>query len=376
MYPQGTAYLYPPAMAFLTVPFAVLPHWAMRGGWFVVSVVCLLLMARWSWRLAGGSSLEGDQSADIREHLILWLGAACGFRYLMNCLDHQQTDLLVGALVLGGCLALTRTRFWLAATSLGVAAAIKCTPLLWCPYLVWRGRWRPAVWLLCVAVGVNLLPDLIHPPREQGVWLVRWVSRFIAPMGSQHYYPGEWGSAIIFNQSLSGAGNRLLTTSWEQTPDGPEVVTRPNSPSAVVLKEVVYIAEFLLLLGVLLALGRRRLDTVATDELSQPAAEVLEFSIVLLLMLLLSPMSSKAHFGIMLPPSFCLARLAVRQGHWLLWVLLLAAILASLSSFEVIWGKTIGFYALWSGTLTWSVFLLLLGCAGWLWRMRRAGASL
>jgi hypothetical protein len=331
-----------------------------------------LLVARWSWRLAGGCTLEGDRPADRRERLILWLGVACGFRYLFNCLDHQQTDLLVGALVIGGCLALTRARFWLAATTLGVAAAIKCTPLLWCPYLAWRGRWLSAVWLLCVAVGVNLLPDLVHTPGEQGVWLTRWVAHFIAPLSKRDFYPGQWCSALIFNQSLSGTGNRLLLTTWEQTADGLEVITRAHHPGPLVFKGVLYGAEALLLLGVVLALGRRRLQAAEMNRSSEPAPEVLEFSVVLLLMLLLSPMSGKAHFGIMLLPSFCLARLAVRQGHWLLWTLLLVAITASLSSLEGVLGKTFGFYSLWSGSLTWSVLLLLIGCAGWLWRATSA----
>ena len=41
-----------------------------------------------------------------------------------------------------------------------------------------------------------------------------------------------------------------------------------------------------------------------------------EYSVVLLLMLLFSPMSSKPHFCIMLLPAFCIERSAVREGQY------------------------------------------------------------
>src|SRR5438874_1333 len=83
---------------------------------------------------------------------VVCLGLACALPYVLSVMDHQQTDLLIAALLIGGCLALQRARALSAATLFGLAAGMKCTPLLWAPYLAWRGRWKAAAWLVAVAV--------------------------------------------------------------------------------------------------------------------------------------------------------------------------------------------------------------------------------
>jgi hypothetical protein len=103
--------------------------------------------------------------------------------------------------------------------------------------------------------------------------------------------------------------------------------------------------------------------------------QALEGGILLLLMLLLSPMSSKAHFGVLVLPGFCLARAAVRsRSPWLWGTLLGAAILASTGSKGVL-GNRLYTLSLWAGTTTWGTLFLLAGCCQVLRqeRARRAG---
>ena len=160
-------FIYPPVAALLAALFAFLSAGLSRALWYLINAVCLVLLFRWAWRLSGGGRLEGDPAPRRGEHLIFLAGLACSLSYAVNCLAHQQNDVVIAALVLGGCVALSRSRRWLAATVFGLAAAIKCTPLLWSPYLLWRGRWKEAGWLVCVAVGVNLLPNLFST-RSRG----------------------------------------------------------------------------------------------------------------------------------------------------------------------------------------------------------------
>jgi hypothetical protein len=61
--------------------------------------------------------------------------------------------------------------------------------------------------------------------------------------------------------------------------------------------------------------------------------------VILLLMLLISAMSSKAHFATMILPGFCLARLAVRTKNVGFWMLLLLSILAGFSFKQVFVGR-------------------------------------
>jgi hypothetical protein len=146
LYQPQNGFAYPAFMAWAALPFTFVPTPVERGAWLAVNLVCLAALVRWAWRLAGGGRLQGAAPAARGEHLAAVLGFLCGAPYLCNCMNHQQTDIVIGALLLGGCLLLNRDRPMTAAVCFGLAAAMKCTALLWAPYLVWRRRrfaWRP-----------------------------------------------------------------------------------------------------------------------------------------------------------------------------------------------------------------------------------------
>ncbi|MGH7225976.1 MAG: glycosyltransferase family 87 protein, partial [Gemmataceae bacterium] len=127
LYRFGDNYLYPPFMACTALPFLALPQPLTRLVWFLINVCCLLVLLRWSWRLAGGGRLQGYPPAPPRERLAALLGCLCGLFYVQNCLAHQQTDLVIAVLLLGGIVLWRRGRPLSAATSFGLAAASKCT---------------------------------------------------------------------------------------------------------------------------------------------------------------------------------------------------------------------------------------------------------
>ena len=139
-----------------------------RLAWYGVNALAVVVMLTSAWRLAGGGRLQGEPSVPRREHAILALGLLASVYYALDALSNQQTDLVVGGLVLGGCLLLANKRELWAAVPIGVAAGIKCTPLLWAPYLMWCGRWCAAGVVVAVALAVNLVPDLTHPPPGGG----------------------------------------------------------------------------------------------------------------------------------------------------------------------------------------------------------------
>src|SRR5262249_4896130 len=86
-----------------------------------------------------------------------------------------------------------------------------------------------------------------------------------------------------------------------------------------------------------------------------------ESGMLFLLMLLLSPMSSKAHFGTLILPGFCLARAAWASQRKVLWGLVgAAALLAVLSNKDPL-GEHLYTLSLWYGVVTWETILLLVG---------------
>jgi hypothetical protein len=367
---------YPPFMALLAIPFTVLPPTLSRTVCFAINIVCIVCMWRLAWRMTGGGHLEGRMVSGVshdsgtgaftrparNEHLICFLGLACSARYGLNGIAHQQTDIVIGVLLLLGCWCLTRDRSLSAASCLGLAAAMKCTALLWCPYLLWKRQWKAACWLVVIAVGVNLFPNLVRTPEQGGLWLGEWLTRYVRPLAAGDHYPGDWGSWIIYNQSLSGAGNRWLTTQWSWQGSNFEVTRSPEAPSPRTVKVIVYGIELAVLACVAGVLIRRRSSSKEQRKTRECPTAILEHCLVLLLMVLLSPMSSKPHFSTLILPGFTLARLAVYHGDVALRCLLGLAVLLSALSLPL-WGGRFAFIALWFGSDTWNALLLLLGSA-------------
>jgi hypothetical protein len=359
IYRMGENYLYPPFMAFAALPFLSLPAPLLRLLWFGINVVCLFALLRWSWRVAGGGQLEGDHKSTRSERLAAVLGCLCGISYLENCLAHQQTDIVIAAMLAGGCLLLRRGRPLSAATAFGVAAACKCTALLWAPYLLWRGRTFAGLWLVVIAFAMNLMPDLIRPAPEGCCWLDEYASGFLKPLTASDHYIGTWGSDAVYNQSLTGLGQRWCTTNWKW--ERTDCTVGPRSPllRPQTLRVWVYGVELSLLAAALWICGQpfRNLGADAGDE-----QFALECGMVLLFMVLLSPMSSKAHFGTLILPGFYLARTAIRSRARLLMAILAAAVVLGLLCNKDPLGEKLYTLSLWYGVVTWQALILLAGC--------------
>jgi len=344
---------YPPFMALLALPFALLPAHVERGIWFLINVAAICFMGVMAWTISGGPRLIGRRW-DGKEYLILLLGVLCAIRFIQDGLDHQQTDLVIAALLLGGCAAILRERFFIAATVIGVAAAMKCTPLLFFGYFVWRRKWAAAGWLIVVAVVCNLMPDLVSRPPGGGWWVGDWFHNLIRPMGAAGYRPGDWYTSVIFNQSLSGAMYRFCETSWSVVRgDNLVAMDRAGALGAGILKMITYAIEGIVLGGALWAFIKKGGATARVG---------LECSVVLLLMLLISPVSSKPLFCTVLLPGLILARLAVEKKNRMLWGIVVGAILMGNVMVPGFVGKVGGDLGLWLGMITWATMLLLVGC--------------
>src|SRR5258708_34907956 len=157
-------FVYPPINVWLMLPFVGMPRIPARLLWFALNGTALLILIRGAWKVSGGGALEGAQPASRREHMIFGLGLLCGIYYAFDALTNQQTDLLVAALVIAGCQALGRRNDWKAGLLIGVAAGVKCTPLLWAGYLARRKPWAGPFLFPLVSPGLNLLPPLTNPP--------------------------------------------------------------------------------------------------------------------------------------------------------------------------------------------------------------------
>ena len=395
---EPVAYAYPPAMAFLTVP---LSNGSPRLGalaWLAINAAALAVLMTGCQRLCGGP--RPFEPLDGRWLLVFITAMLLNLRYTIAPLQHQQFDLVIAALVVGGCWALAAGRKAAAGISIGTAAAMKCTPLLFLPWLLWRREWKAAALLLTLAVGLNVLPDAVFPQTNGRRYGQDWIDSFAAAPARQG--PGQWFTEPSQNQSLAGTMAR-----WFGRPSnaGPSEIDAPGAAddraaidndrsaerdgeNARLLRIIVYGTSFLLLLTTVLVCGRplkplgqtpagpptsdaagQRLDAGshanADRHRPRPTLQLaIESSAVCCLMLLLSPMTGKAHFVVMLLPCFLLARLAVLEGDRRLWFVLALMAVAGPLTTKGILGRDLGGVVLDWGLPT---LYLVLGLVGsWL----------
>ena len=415
IYRDFIGFTYPPFPAWVSIPFVYLPLRLARGLWFILCAGSLVYLMKSSWRLAGGPRIEpgpGAPPVSGREIVASLIGQVIALQFALNALTHLQADLPIAAMLMAGCAAIGAGRYMCAATWIGIAAAFKATPLLFAPYLLWRKQWRAAGWLVFVTIAANLLPNTVHSPPGGGLWLTRWYTQYLKPMGSAKYRPGDWKNQRDNNQAVAGAINRWMATTWAANNGEFDLIDRPEQeqPNPLLMKAAFGACCIALLLPVAWAqwARRRRMKTPALQaRLSPPpvlrgrvregaattsvpppesplpypppeyrgrekdagaparlpSAVMLECGIVFLLMLLFSPNSSRAHFCIMYLPAFCVARLAVRPGagRLLIALLALAAIASTLSIHVRLPGSQVPEQLmLWVGVVMLSAFFLLL----------------
>jgi hypothetical protein len=399
---EMSAYAYPPAMALLTMPLAQLPvHWSLAT-WYGVNVVAMVSAVICAWRLVGGPSLmvlRGSWSH------VFWLALFLASRYMLAPLENQQFDLAIAACLFAGCLALWRGHETIAGLWLGAATAMKCTPLLFAPYLLWRGKVRAAALLVLVAVLLNALPDFLWPKVAGGSYLGDWVGTYLVKVGRSA--PGVWESDLILNQSLSGLINRFVQSGIPLTAAQlPSALTKLPPSTALAIRLLTYGSSIGLLAvtayrfshvgrpsqAVLNGPGRAgtspRLSVDAKSDrgaaLPQPpiiahvtaSAErsniqtAVEASAIICLMLLLSPMSSKAHYVALLLPCLVISRAFVEKRlSWKLWLppLMLFGPLTA----KGITGKAMGDLMLAWGFPTWFALMLLVA----MWRLVKSNGQ-
>src|SRR6185295_1124373 len=139
-------FTYPPAIAFVMLPLIAVPSVLINPIWYGVTfgalLGCFLLSVTLVKHAIGGAWPD-------RETAWLYLiGIALSLKFLFGAIGNQSYDALVVVLILGGLYGLTAQRPAWAGVAFGVAAALKATPLLFLPYLLFTRRFGAAAAML------------------------------------------------------------------------------------------------------------------------------------------------------------------------------------------------------------------------------------
>jgi hypothetical protein len=314
-------YRYPPFFLIALTPLWHLPYSVAAYIWYVLSVFeiigCVLIVIRIfpSFR---GSWILG---------FLVILGV---LQYFVMALHYGNAQLLVTFLLFAALYFVVQSKDLAAAALMALAITIKLTPILLVPYLVIRRRWKLLASLCVFLAAFNIAPSSHFGFRENNQLLRSWYQHVVV---SQEFH--EDNGPI--NLSIKGQLRRYLTTvDYSQRVDGD--VRYPAINPASLSREWVGLAwaaiAAALFAGALLVMAQtpRNVQDAGQVDLNRRRLSY-ELSLMICLMLLVGPLTSKIYFIALLWPIASLASIALdrqpREGRVAMRALVIVAIINS-----------------------------------------------
>jgi hypothetical protein len=289
-------------------PFIPLSPMGRNIVWYIVSIGATV-----------GSYVIAEQLArrlfpgDWSERELAWLrivGVVLSVKFALNVLEWQAYDTLVLFIILASLWALANGRELAAGGGLALAAALKATPLIFLPYLVLRGRIAAAVLFTVVLAVLSFAPDILFLVQgKSSAFLEMWFRQvagagfFNDPATAKTGFLSGWMDAHSSNQSLRGAVTRIMYP----------------TPLRDYAEKVIYLADALCLLaiGALIAKSPIAKSPVAKSPTAKSPREgdgiAIDGSLLLIAILMVSPMTSRYHYVLLLLPYMVLAAAVVRD---------------------------------------------------------------
>jgi hypothetical protein len=209
----------------------------------------------------------------------------------------------------------TRRRDSLAGISLGLAAALKCTPILFIGYFAWKRQWKITLASLLALTIFSLSPILITGPAEFSRDVRYWFANLQRGISNPDPSQGVLGQEKIENLALRPALARYLMRlpyghlGRPESSDAADQPTRPPDPLYLQFldlspTEAGQVARIIMLVGILPILWiTRKPVTDRTDP-----AILWQCAAISLAMLLYSPVTWQQHCVAAVPAVYFLCR--------------------------------------------------------------------
>lgn len=342
-------FTYPPVFGFAMIPFVFLPMWLRNVLWYAV----LIGATWWSFRLAESLvcpslSIQLDKMELTRVRIVSLLLV---FNFLLADLENQAYDVLVLLLLLIGLVGLMTNRPAWSIVGFGLAAALKVTPLLFFPYILFKKGWK--LFALCVTCYLmfSVLPDLfLTVDNGRTSYYGNWVRQ----VALQPFFPGDTGGMTRFWEGANDLNQSLRALVYRIT-------------LGLHLQQ-----HFSLILYGMYSLYVIYMLWVFSRSQKLRNHVVLDGSLLIIGMLLLSPMSSKSHFVALLLPFMVLTAHMLsdpRLRNGLVFASVLSCILNNLTSRDLV-GRPLAELAGYAGSVTLGTITLALAI-GYLVNMKQ-----
>jgi hypothetical protein len=311
-------FMYPPSCALFLAGASLLGQGGLIFLLVTINSVAWFCSAKLSARLT-----IGDQA--ITNPWLYLIPSVAVIVYIWSSYHLGQPNLVLLALMLGAFTALRGKCEALAGGLIAVAAAIKAFPVLAIIYLIYRHYWRAAASL--AAALVFLLLVLPAPFRGfEGAWrdLEKWSAGMLkyseVTVGQRPMRSYTWK-----NQSLIGVTNRLL-----RHVDA-DAASAPHQPIYVNFADLGFSVVNAIIVSVALALGLLFIAVMPRREMRTPQSDAVEFALLLLLILMVTPLSFGYFYSwLMLPFAVATRRVRIGNAAGVLWWSLLSLALLAL----------------------------------------------
>lgn len=305
-------YRYPPLFLVLLAPLWLVPYSIASYIWYLLSAV----------QIMGCVYINIRTFPELRSSWRGWILIALGTAsYFVMVLHYGNAHLLATFLLFASLYGFLQGRAAVSGLFMALAITIKLTPVLLLPYFVLKRKWKLLAAVTLFLVILNLLPAAYFGVRLNNELLVGWYRHVVA---SQEFH--EDNGPI--NLSLKGQLRRHLTSvDYSKRADGdvqyPAVNITALSREGIdlVWASITVVLFAAVLLVYLWGAGRSVAGGIGREGGEEEGRKGVrreiaahELSVMICLMLLVGPLTSKIYFIALLWPVANLASLALNRN--------------------------------------------------------------
>jgi hypothetical protein len=300
-------FMYPPPCALFLAGASLLG----QGG--LILLLVTINSAAWFCSAKLSAILVRDDRGPTNSWLYL-IPSLLVIVYIWSSYHLGQPSLVLLALMLGAFVALRAKREMVAGGLIAVAAAIKAFPILAIIYLVYRRYWSAAVSLVATLVFLLLiLPAPFRGFEREWHDLEKWSAGMLkyseVTVGQRPMRSYTWK-----NQSVIGVSNRLL-----RHVDA-DAASAPHTPVYVNFADLKFPVVNAIIVSAALGLGILFIAAMPKRRTRKPESDAIEFGLLLLLMLMVTPLSFGYFYSwLMLPFAVITQRVLAGKNSAVLW---------------------------------------------------------
>ncbi len=300
LYAHGLQFVYLPSTAMYFSPLALVPAAISFTAWFGIAILCLWLTLQMWHRMLSSRHATMTQHGLVIGLVTVLLAS----HFLVRDLDDGGPHTILLAILTAGIYSAFKQWKRTSAICLGLATAIKITPGLFVPFLLWKREWRLAAYIAVASAFWIALPILRMGPSSWYGDMHDWATSALGFAIPPHTAQALGNQKVIHNQSLYAAVLYLAE----------KISTSPPVANAVAIVATTSI--------VVLFCWITRQRYTSFEDSAWPS----ETSALLVLMVLLSPITWEQHLVFMVPALYLITAEGVgapglRGGTWVLMTL-------------------------------------------------------